>query len=336
MNMNDLVAEGFCRVLGPGRVHGSVRAANDDTLASHAHHRKATILSADKDYFRYPASYTQYADYSIKGGMLELTPHRYSGLAPGSPRALQEMGAGALPLLSPPPPIVDMALRSGLEGPGQADGGGGLSAPRIHPFAHDLVPPPRSYWRGVPTPLIRALGSNPHVTCTPLRRALYARLWEAPGDEHSVREVFPAWGEGGFHWHEARVTPLRAGVEEFEKWDALLAEEGRAFAELFPEEAAGRRPAGVSAGLWNNHVWGCKALVYQLCAVAQDRPLLDLLQRDPVAWATNFSTFPQIRGGGGGGGGGRVEGRGAGNSQGKVRRAGGAGPAGGGQGGGRG
>lgn len=49
----------------------------DDTLASHAHHDKASILSRDRDFFRFPErNYNVYSDFSIgANGFINLQPH---------------------------------------------------------------------------------------------------------------------------------------------------------------------------------------------------------------------------------------------------------------------
>jgi hypothetical protein len=64
----------------------SCEADNDDTVASHAQHDGAAILSEDKDMFRYtPRTYKVYSDFRVSDdGFLELTPHRLNTVTKGS------------------------------------------------------------------------------------------------------------------------------------------------------------------------------------------------------------------------------------------------------------
>jgi predicted nucleic acid-binding protein len=293
MSLNAIISGMFASSLGPGRVHCSSIAANDDTLAAHAHHHNAYILSQDKDFFRYEnASYSVFSGFSINEGALVLEPHRLANYRPGSPEALLAVRGSLSHLLLPPPAFVDRVIIPD-------------SPFDINLFAIDLVPPPRSYWQGVPSPLIRKLKFNPHVKVLPLRRALYARLWSAEDDDKLVREVFPSWctETGTFIWYDERVKPLRNTDPDFPFFDSLLHDELKAFTHFFPHEAANDKHAAIAAVSgnalieiddhdWQNHVWGCRMVIFELCAVAQRKELLELIERDKDASRVDFSIWP--------------------------------------------
>lgn len=182
----------------------------DDTLASYAAADGADILSQDNDFFRYVgAPYSVFSGFRIEKGALRLTPH-----TGGSSK---QRNKSALQLRVPPPACV---------------------APGVVPFLTTLLRL-HLYRRGTPTPLVRALGRNPHATARPLRRALYARV--LPPSAASIREVFPTWDStrGCVEWTDEQVAPFSqsADAADHRKWTALLlGPPSAAFAELFPLE----------------------------------------------------------------------------------------------------
>jgi len=68
------------------RVHYS-QIDNDDTLASYAQKHGASVMSGDKDFFRYrEISYTVYSGFEVKGGKLFLKKRSF--LVHAEPRSL--------------------------------------------------------------------------------------------------------------------------------------------------------------------------------------------------------------------------------------------------------
>lgn len=139
----------------------SVDADNDDTLASHAHHDNASVLSQDKDFLRYiGATYTIYTEFKVsKKGLLILTKRT-------------DM------VLKPSVSMLDIK-----EKPATRD---------CNPGVTSL---PASYLRGSPSPLTKQCG-NLHLTIRPLRQAYYASL----GLKAGVREEFPVFRDGRVIW----------------------------------------------------------------------------------------------------------------------------------------
>ena len=116
------------------RVLYSISHDLDDTLASLAQVDNASILSKDKDMFRYiNSSFQVYGSYTLERGKLLLSLKERSVSKRSSPRDL----------VSP------------------------LTSDRIS-HVHD-----NTYLRGSPTPLARRLNCSPHRHITPLRRALF-------------------------------------------------------------------------------------------------------------------------------------------------------------------
>jgi hypothetical protein len=227
----------------------SLETDNDDALAAHAQADGAGVMSGDKDMFRYAgASFSVFSDFD----RLQLHATGRFELVPGRPRG----DSSVRPLLSPPPASVP------------------ADAPA--PWVPELLRT-RSYMRGVPSPLVKSLGFNPHSRVRPLRVALYRKLFSAAAV--SVREVLPEWDAAGacVVWTETDVV-FEGGASD--TWDALLAGPPRAaFVALFPAEsaAAAPPPPGVNKGDWTRHVSACRAVVYELCAAGQSQELLQVL-----------------------------------------------------------
>jgi hypothetical protein len=121
------------------RVHYS-DVDNDDTIAAYAEKNGASVLSGDKDYYRYRnAKFPIYSDYEIVDGYLELI---YSeGFKHPKPRYLID------PL------------------------------PKTHfnyPNMSRLIDS-RKYEKGCPSSLTKYTG-NLHILCRPLRQAYYTLL----------------------------------------------------------------------------------------------------------------------------------------------------------------
>ncbi|KAK5827716.1 hypothetical protein F5H01DRAFT_332115 [Linnemannia elongata] len=168
--MNVLIGEMFS--MAGIEVAYSVDADNDDTLASHAQHDRAAVMSRDKDFLRYNrASYRIYEDFTYKREYLHLIPRRSTYLRPEiSKRDIHK-----------PKP----AVRSTDPG---------------------FVTLPDFYLRGSPSPLTRDCG-NLHITVRSLRQAYYASL----GIKTAVREEFPTYrtsdDDEGVVWLVEDVLP---------------------------------------------------------------------------------------------------------------------------------
>ncbi|KAG0008101.1 hypothetical protein BGZ80_003849, partial [Entomortierella chlamydospora] len=133
----------------------SSEADNDDTLASHAHHDGACVLSQDRDFLRYkgPAYYIYMEakmDYKCK--RLRLIPRR-DMVCHSSKREI----------ISPPP----------------------WTRPKDPGFVS--LP---DYLRGTPSPLTHHF-TNMHITIRPLRQAYYSHL----AIESNVCEEFPVYSD---------------------------------------------------------------------------------------------------------------------------------------------
>jgi hypothetical protein len=82
-------------------------------------------------------------------------------------------------------------------------------------------------------------------------------------------------------------------------FSGLLHDPGAALRHFFPELTtssgalgAQRVPPqlveiGVTSQDWANHNFGCRAIVYEMCAVAMGRSLLELIKGDPI-YASSF------------------------------------------------
>ena len=153
--------------------HYSYEADNDDTLASHAQHDKAAILSKDRDFFRYEKrNYQVFSEFHFKkdGGLLLIpSPHKESNIDT-LPR----------PIITPPPKTTP-------------------TNPRAMTLKTEEI------WRmGAPSPLVRDL-YNPYLVLRPLRQALYGRLKVIK----PIKEVLPFWDakQGKVCWESVEVGP---------------------------------------------------------------------------------------------------------------------------------
>jgi len=153
--------------------HYSYESDNDDTLAFFAQNDKASILSKDRDFFRYQGRhYEIFSDFDYnKDGTLKLVP---------SSNTTSRFGTLPRQIISPPPKTLQMNPRA-------------------------ITLKTQATWRmGSPSPLVRDLG-NPYITLRPLRQALYARL----KIEKPIKELVPYWDEnkGKTCWESIEVGP---------------------------------------------------------------------------------------------------------------------------------
>lgn len=137
----------------------------DDTLASHAHHDKACILSRDRDFFRFTErNYNVYSDFSINlNGLISFQPHNNPTI---------KFPASKKKIISPPPKTLQKNVN-------------------------------KSFWLkdkkkffGCPTALLKQF-SNPYLIVRPLRQAVYARLGIKEKEEYIIlwdeKKLFPVW-----------------------------------------------------------------------------------------------------------------------------------------------
>ncbi|KAF9108679.1 hypothetical protein BGX27_008263, partial [Mortierella sp. AM989] len=147
----------------------STEADNDDTLASHAHHDGASVLSQDRDFLRYNRRrYEIYVDFSESNGKLVLKPRRD-----------MRCFSSKREIISPAPAYSD-------------------SDPGF------VTLPSKFYRRGTPSPLTHDF-TNLHVLVQPLRQAYYAHL----SLKSNIREEFPLFDANvnGVRWDVASVPP---------------------------------------------------------------------------------------------------------------------------------
>ena len=222
----------------------SMEADNDDTLAFHAHADGASILSNDKDMFRYiGATYTVYSSFAVRNGQLHLTKHHLH-----EPDSSPKRGPSKRPI--GPPPAVQTEVHHVQSG---------------------------VYLRGAPSPLVRELGFNPHGVVAPLRHTMYSILnYSGP-----ITEEWPEWDavENKVRWvvHTDIYPPTRpdpALVELLHNSDAAVAAffPNEVYAPIYPPRRSIRKDD------WQKHVFSVRSVVYELCVMANRSgpTLLDL------------------------------------------------------------
>ncbi len=219
-------------------VHYSIED-NDDTLAFHAHNDNATVLSGDKDFFRYfpNAQFTLFDSFDItEDGRLLLNLSRTKEMLKTNPkpREIKE------------PPATKSCVNHITEG---------------------------VYKRGVPSPLLRKLSISPHAMLAPLRHCAFA----ISGVVGPIAEIFPEWNEETktVSWSEkSGIIPVVR-----EDLVHLLENPDKAFVHFFPDESSNKIIKKVDSKEWRKHVFCVRSLIYEICIMAQlvgDKCLLDL------------------------------------------------------------
>jgi uncharacterized membrane protein YgcG len=289
-------------------VHYSLAADNDDTLAAFAHAAGADVLSADGDFFRYVGrSFRVYSNFFYTG------PARGDRLLVVKAHAQETGGAAAggspsrrpppspRPLLVPPPAVVAARER--------AHWLPALRESRLYlrgapsPLVRALDRNPHAVAR----PLRRALyalllGEGDDVCITEEFPVWNGADADGDGGDGGGGGQGDGGGDGGdggsgggggggggggrVVWARESVQPWRSrGAEAAaaSAWRNLLLGSPRdAFAAVFPLEANGFPDSptplpSISAQDWRTHCVCCRSVVYELCAAALGRPLLDLL-----------------------------------------------------------
>lgn len=247
----------------------------DDTIAYHAEHDGATVLSGDSDMFRYTGStypiFEKY-EYTYNNRNTQETIRLLENLKQhGKGRPTR---ASSRPILPPP----DTAPRS-------------------------LFVKNNAYLRGAPSPLLRKLNLiNPHAVISPLRHAMYHALKmiratpAAPAalppsatgnDEFNgtfIEEEWPTWSEeqGMVIWEKSKVN-MAAAEAAYSQYGDLLCNPRAAFETFFPVESDVHNnidnyvPSGVLTGDWFKHCFACRSVTMEICSIMMDTTLLELM-----------------------------------------------------------
>ena len=226
-------------------VRYSTEINNDDTLASHAAHDHAAILSGDKDFLRYvnadksPSNLVIYSNFQVNDNRLLLQKREYIELE------------GKRTLLTTPPTYHRHDVDENIW---------------VHELKHH-----KCFRGGAPTPLVRALGFNPYITMRPLRMCLYRELLikSADGekvDPISIREEFPIWDEL-LNSVQFPVEILALPEKDDLKLLELSVNPKLAFEFFFPRESNQRTPPkdSISSNDWYRHCHGCKVIIIEVC-----------------------------------------------------------------------
>lgn len=230
------VPQGFAVLLGDlFRMHGvevlfSGECDNDDTLAFHAHHDRAVLLSGDKDFFRYVgADYILYDTYKISSNVMELSLTRKAG----------NVSQPSSPLRIGSPPSTRSTINHISDG---------------------------RYKRGSPSPLVRALNISPLATIAPLRRASFVAL----GIKGPITEIFPEWNEETKQvvWSVSSDIYPETDAQTFALLSDPDAAARLFFPNECDPDTKYQPPKNISKKLWERHVFCMRSLAYELCVQA--------------------------------------------------------------------
>lgn len=173
-SQNILMGEIFTE-LGVRVLYSPANLDCDDCLASYAQHDGASVLSRDKDFFRYAGKkYTQYDEFVYNKGKLSLIKKNIPDMIPSLRDILPKME-----MIQKNPTLIDLTT------------------------GH--------YIRGVPTPLVKKCG-NPHAKVGHLRRAIYAKLGYDQIEEEWPEWDSVA---NAVKWHKQTVTATHEFDELF-------------------------------------------------------------------------------------------------------------------------
>ena len=232
----------------------SLEADNDDTLAFHAHEDGADILSNDGDFFRYKgAAYKVWADFDrneLRRGNFRLIPHTNEKVSKSQMISKRILGQ---------PPRTRKAYSN------------------VDDFKNKLSKD-YTYISGVPSPLIRATGINPHITISPLRHALFSSIFN---EGIVIKEEFPNWNETNkcCEWY---VNEVNINTNTKNKYYIELLENPlQAFFEIFPNEANNVKPSNLRCDGkdWHNHRFACCCIVSQICCIFTGKELLGTMMK---------------------------------------------------------
>jgi len=245
-------------------VYYSLDEDNDDTLAFYAQADGANILSGDGDFYRYIGrTYKIYKDFNqtklLSTGNLELLTNTKT-----RENIIIESRKDMLRAIRAPPNCIDVKCNIPF-------------VPILQKF--------KIYRRGVPSPLVRKLGYNPHIKIKSIRRAIYNHIFE--DKDTVVFEEFPSWSETDncTIWLSENVKLFNPKDKELIKITKLLnGDPYILFKEYFPKEADSLErinnkktvfvPEGIEFKQWKKHCFACKSITFELCCIVNGNTML--------------------------------------------------------------
>jgi len=243
------------------RKHGipvlySLEADNDDTLAAYAQVDGADVLSGDGDFYRYKdRKYRIFSDFDrIKfesTGKLEFIENTDARVE----RIMNDKKDIMRDLIIPLPKCVDEKLTI--------------------PFV-PILKQIKMFRRGVPSPLVKELGFNPHMKIKPLRKAIYNHIFKDEKEVTIIEEI-PYWSNENnkVEWSNDQITLYNEDDDEYIKMMELLKQKPeKAMEYFFPEEFNGVCSKPIKAKSWRKHCFACKSIICELYCIYNGRTLL--------------------------------------------------------------
>jgi hypothetical protein len=244
----------------------SLDADNDDTLAAYAQVDGADVLSGDGDFYRYrERTYRIFSDFDrIKfeaTGQLDFIENTTAKVE----RIMNDKKDIMRDLIIPLPKCVDEKI----------------TIPCV-----TILQQFKLFRRGVPSPLIKELGFNPHITIKPLRRAIYNHIFKDEKNEDiskdktneiTIKEEFPYWSteENKVVWTNENVTLYKENDKEYIKMMKLLKQTpDKALQFFFPNECKGIPINGIKPKNWRKHCFACKSIICELYCMYNGKTLL--------------------------------------------------------------
>jgi hypothetical protein len=246
-------------------VYYSLEADNDDTVAAYAQKDGADILSGDGDFYRYEnRTYNIYTAFNFNRlnnfGQIELIKNTES-----KEKYLTELKMkSSRKIIDPLPKVID---------------------PKVNIPYIPILKKIKFYRRGVPSPLVKRLGVNPHITVRPLRRAIFNFIFDN-NNEIKIFEEFPVFNikKNDVEWDRVEVELYEKEDEQYKKMINFLKNPDEAFKYFFPVEATGledyeqrkkvKFPQTVSFNEWKKHAFACKSVLYEQCCIYNNNNLL--------------------------------------------------------------
>jgi hypothetical protein len=134
----------------------------------------------------------------------------------------------------------------------------------------------KMFRRGVPSPLVKELGFNPHMKIKPLRNAIYNHLFKDE-KEVSINEEIPYWSNENnkVEWSTVQISLYNEDDEEYIKMMELLKQKPeKAMEYFFPDEFKGIPSTPIKAKEWRKHCFACKSIICELYCIYNGRTLL--------------------------------------------------------------
>ncbi|KAI8897751.1 hypothetical protein BC833DRAFT_649335 [Globomyces pollinis-pini] len=131
------------------------------------------------------------------------------------------------------------------------------------------------FYRGnADTPLLKIFG-NPNIAARPLRLALYSKL----GIHSPITEIFPIWVDDKVEWTDDIVQADPTLID-------LLSNPEQAVTQLM--SAFLIRPSDIQDSIWENHIFGLYAVIFNICAMATNG------QKSLLSYLINFRPSPSF------------------------------------------